>query len=143
MKQELLRGFGAPYLSGQLPPEDMPDDVVTMCAAQEMPEAVAIRLCLKYAKRRFGYRQGDVARLCGWARGNHLSHYAKGTEFMPVKHYDRFAQVTACNLLDQVQKRVAANLKLAGQESANKQEDAALHVMLAATPTFAMERRAA
>lgn len=141
MKQELLRGFGAPYLSGQLPPNDMPDDVVTLCASSAQPEAAAIRLCIKYAKRRFGYRQLDIARLCGWEKDNHLSAYAKGTLFMPVKHYDRFAQVTACALFDQVRKRVARNAELEGRDSENKREAAALDQMLADVPRS--ERRAA
>jgi len=130
MKQELLRGFGASYLTGATPPLDMPDDVVTLCIASDNPEASAIRLSIAYAKRRFGYRQLDIARLCGWERDNHLSAYAKGTLYMPVKHYDRFAQVTGCNLREQVQQRIALNLRLDGKESENKREEAALMLML-------------
>jgi hypothetical protein len=130
MKQELLRGFGAPYLTGATPPSAMPDDVVTLCVSSAQPEAAAIRLCIKFAKRRFGYRQLDIARLCGWERDNHLSSYAKGTAYMPVKHYDRFAQVTGCALLDQVQQRIALNARLDGRESENKREEAALILML-------------
>ena len=132
MKQELLRGFGASHLTGATPPTDMPDDVVTLCVASDNPEATAIRLSVLYAKRRFGYRQLDVAKLCGWKRDNHLSSYAKGAAYMPVKHYDRFAQVTGCNLLEQVQQRIALNARLDGRESENKREEAALLLMLEA-----------
>jgi hypothetical protein len=132
MKQALLRGFGASYLTGAEAPVDMPDDVVTMCVASDQPEAVAIRLSIAYAKRRFGYRQIDIARLCGWKQDNHLSSYAKGAAYMPVKHYDRFAQVTGCNLREQVQQRIALNARLDGRESENKREEAALLLMLEA-----------
>ena len=143
MKQELLRGFGAPYLTGALPPNDMPDDVVTLCVASDNPEATAIRLCIKFAKRRFGYRQLDVARLCGWTSDNHLSSYAKGAAYMPVKHYDRFAQVTGSNLLDQVQQRIALNARLDGKETENKRDEAALALMLAVDRAPENDRRAA
>jgi|SRR4249919_162001 hypothetical protein len=130
MKQELLRGFGASYLTGATAPLNMPDDVVTLCVASDSPEASAIRLCIQYAKRRFGYRQIDIARLCGWTTDSHLSSYAKGAAYMPVKHYDRFAQVTGCSLLEQVQQRIALNARLDGKESENKREEAALMLML-------------
>lgn len=130
MKQHVLRGFGASYLSGATPPADMPDDVVTYCATSENPEAAAISLCIGYAKRRFGYRQIDVAKLCGWKSDNQLSAYAHGRAEMPAKHYRRFAQVTGCNLLEQVQRRVLTGARLTGQISSNDRNRAALAAML-------------
>lgn len=131
MKQGILRGFGAAHLTGAEPPRDMSDDVVTFCMASDSPEATAIRLCIQYAKRRFGYRQFDVAKLCGWRSDNHLSSYARGTADMPAKHYRRFAQVTGCNLLEQVQRRDELTTRLTGRETVNERDRAVLARMLA------------
>lgn len=132
MKQETLRGFGSAYLAGAMPPEDMPDAVVTMCIASDKPEATAIALSINYAKRRFGYRQIDIAKLCGWGSDNHLSEYKRGHAPMPGKHDRRFAQVTGCNLLEQVQRRIDLSLGLAGPVTANERERIALALMLQA-----------
>jgi len=131
MKQGTLRGFGHAHLTGATPPTDMTDDVVTLCATSPQPEAAAIRLSIKYAKRRFGYRQIDIARMCGWKKDNHLSSYAKGAASMPEKHFRKFAQVTGCNLLEQVQQRLSLTDHLAGRDSPNKRDEAALMQMLA------------
>ena len=130
MKQGILRGFGTPYLTGALPPEDMDDDVVTLCIASDNPEASAIRLSIQYAKRRFGYRQIDIAKLCGWDTDNHLSSYHKGRADMPAKHYRRFAQVTGCNLLEQVQRRSELAVSLSGRNTPNDRERLALAMMM-------------
>lgn len=129
MRQGNLRGFGAAYLTGAMPPEDMPDEVVTLCVASESPAAAAITLSIQYAKRRFGYRQLDIAKLCGWGSDNHLSEYKHGHAPMPDKHCRRFAQVTGCNLLEQVQRRIDLSLGLSGPASANDRERIALALM--------------
>ena len=124
MKQHLLRGFGSSYLSGAMPPADMPDEVVAMCAN----EADAILHSINFAKARFGYTQKDIARLCGLSSDNHLSAYKKGSAEMPRKRYARFAQVTGCNLLSQYQRRNRQN----GRETPNDRAEAVLALMLRA-----------
>jgi hypothetical protein len=124
MKQHLLRGFGSSYLSGAMPPADMPDEVVAMCEN----EADAILHSINFAKARFGYTQRDIALLCGLSSDNHLSAYKKGREEMPRKHYVRFAQVTGCNLLAQVIRRDRQQ----GRQTANDRNDAVLAQMLRA-----------
>lgn len=124
MKQHLLRGFGAPYLSGAVPPADMPDEVIAMCSS----EADAIAWSINYAKARFGYTQRDIAHLCGWRSDNHLSAYKKGGEEMPRKRRARFAQVTGCNLLSQYLRRNRQN----GRDTANDRAEAVLALMLRA-----------
>lgn len=123
MKQHLLRGFGASYLSGAVPPVDMPDEVVAMCDGDE---AAAILHSINFAKARFGYTQLDIAKLCGWVSDNHLSAYKKGTADMPRKHHARFAQVTGCNLLMQVRKLKRQQ----GKQTANDRNEAVLAQML-------------
>lgn len=132
MQQANLRGFGSEYLTGATPPQDMPDEVVTMCVASNAPEAAAIKLAIQYAKRRFGYRQLDIAKLCGWKNDNHLSSYKHDRAALPEKHYKRFAQVTGCNLLEQVQARIELSLSLTGRNTENDRERIALAMMLRA-----------
>lgn len=132
MKQGNLSGFGTEYLSGAVPPQDMGDDVVTLCIASDNPEAFAICMAIQYAKRRFAYRQIDIAKLCGWTSDNHLSAYKKGLADMPSKHYRRFAQVTGCNLLEQVQRRSELAVSLTGRTTTNDRERLALALMLRA-----------
>lgn len=132
MKQGNLIGFGAEYLTGAVPPQDMADDVVTLCIASENPEAFAICAAILYAKRRFGYRQLDIAKMCGWDTDNHLSAYKKGRAAMPSKHYRRFAQVTGCNLLEQVQRRSELAVSLTGRTTTNDRERLAVALMLRA-----------
>jgi hypothetical protein len=127
MKQGVLRGFGAAHLTGAVPPQDMPDDVVTLCEK----ESQAISWSIGYAKARFGYRQIDIARLCGWTTDNQLSAYAHGRADMPAKHYRRFAQVTGCNLLEQWQRRHELTHRMVGRESPNDRAKAVLARMLA------------
>lgn len=128
MKQATLRGFGASYLSGAEPPVNMPDDVVTMCRN----EADAILHCIRFAQKRFGYTQLDIARLCGWSSDNHLSAYKRDPEVrMPEKHHDRFAQVTGCNLLAQYIRRQETIAELTGKVTQNSRNDAVLARMLA------------
>lgn len=127
MKQELLRGFGSGYLTGAVSPSDMPDEVVTLCKS----EADAIRYSINFAKRRFGYTQLDIAKLCGWGTDNHLSTYKKHAHVpMPDKHRRRFAQVTGCNLLEQYERRQETIRAATGAITANERERAVLALML-------------
>lgn len=128
MKQGVLQGFGAPYLTGAVPPADMPADVVTLCRN----EADAIAHCINFAKARFGYTQLDIARLCGWKSDSHLSEYAHGAADMPGKHYRRFALVTGCNLLAQFQRRAELVERVSGKETPNDRAKAVLARMLVA-----------
>ena len=64
----------------------MPDDVVTLCSS----EAEAILHSIRFAQKRFGYTQLDIAKLCGWTSDNHLSAYKRGNAVMPEKRRDRF-----------------------------------------------------
>lgn len=128
MKQANLRGFGASYLTGATPPTDMPDDVVTLCSS----EAEAILHSIRFAQKRFGYTQLDIAKLCGWSTDNHLSSYKRGNATMPDKHRDRFALVTGCNLLTQYMRRQEVLAELAGRVTPNKRNDAVLARMLEA-----------
>jgi len=137
MKQANLRGFGASYLTGAVPPIDMPDDVVTLCRS----EADAILHCINFGKARFGYTQLDIAKLCGWSSDNHLSSYKRGAAAMPAKHHDRFGHVTGCNLLTQYLRRQETIAELTGTVTANKRNEAVLARMLATAPQH--EARAA
>lgn len=128
MKQGLLRGFGASHMTGALAPVDMPDDVVAMCGDSE---AKAVLHSVNFAKARFGYTQLDIAKLMGWRSDSHLSAYKSGAAPMPEKHWRRFAQVTGCNLLEQVQTRNRARDCLAGRVSENDINKAVLARMLA------------
>lgn len=129
MKQGTLRGFGAPHLTGAVPPADMPDDVVTLCNS----EADAIKWSIAFAKRRFGYTQLDIAKLVGWKTDNHLSDYKKDPDSkMPEKHRRRFAQVTGCNLLEQYERRQETLRKATGQLTANERERDVVATMLRA-----------
>lgn len=127
MKQGTLRGFGASYMTGAMPPADMPDDVVTTC----QNEADAIRRSIHFAQRRFGYTQLDIAKLCGWASDNHLSAYKRGLAAMPEKHHARFVMVTGCALLTQYQRRQEVLAEMAGIVTPNRRDDAVLARMLA------------
>lgn len=124
MKQHSLRGFGESYLTGATPPADMPEHIVGLCKS----EADAILHSINYAKARFGYSQRDVAKLCGWRTGSHLSDYKAGREEMPRKHWQRFAQVTGCNLLRQYRQR----LRLIGHETSADRNAAIVEQMLRA-----------
>lgn len=128
MKQGLLRGFGAGHLAGAVAPFDMPDEVVTLCKT----EADAILWSINYATHRFGYTQRDIAKLCGWRGGNHLSSYARGAAAMPEKRQRRFAQVTGCNLLEQHQRRLEIIAAMAGTTTPNSVEKTVLAMMLRA-----------
>lgn len=128
MKQEVLRGFGAPHLTGAVAPVDMPDDVVTLCHS----EADAILRSINYAKARFGYTQLDIAKLCGWSSDNHLSTYKRNRHVpMPDKHRRRFAIVTGCNLLEQYERRQETIRAASGTQTHNERERAVLARMLA------------
>lgn len=128
MKQGTFQGFGAPYLACARAPIDMPDEVVTMCRGSE---AAAILHSINYAKRRFGYTQLDIAKLCGWSSDNHLSAYKKNPEVrMPDCRRDIFARVTGCNLLEQVRRRNEQQDELAGVLSPNKLNEAVVARML-------------
>jgi hypothetical protein len=128
MKQGILRGFGAPYLTGAVAPADMPDDVVTSCNS----EADAIRWSIAFARKRFGYTQLDIAKLCGWDSDNHLSSYKRHAEVrMPDHRRARFAQVTGCNLLEQYTRRQETLAAMAGAVPANKRDEIAVARMLA------------
>jgi hypothetical protein len=127
MKQEVLKGFGTPYITGAIPPIDMPDDVVTVCQS----ESDAIRYSIQFAKRRFGYTQLQIAQLCGWSSDNHLSAYKKGRAEMPPKHWRRFTQVTACNLLEQFDRRRKIAERISGRECPNQREAAVVARMMA------------
>jgi hypothetical protein len=128
MKQGVLKGFGAAYIGHAKAPVDMPDDVVTMCRGLE---AAAITHSINYAKRRFGYTQLDIAKLCGWASDNQLSAYKKNPDVrMPSHRRAVFAQVTGCNLLEQVRRRNEQQDELAGVLSPNKLNEAVVARML-------------
>jgi AraC-like DNA-binding protein len=110
-----------------MPPENMPEDVVTACES----EADAIRRSIKFAKRKFGYRQIDIAKLCGLESDNHLSAYKKARDgSMPEKHYDRFCQVTGCNLLAQYQARRDVIAGITGKQTQNDKDRALVERML-------------
>lgn len=128
MKQAVLHGFGAPYLTGAVAPIDMPDDVVTMCKS----EADAILHSINFGMTRFGYTQLEIARLCGWKTDNHLSSYKTDPECrMPEKRRQKFAQVTGCNLLEQYVRRQETLAELAGVMCRNRRNEAVLARMLA------------
>lgn len=127
MKQGILRGLGAPYLSGAEPPRDMPDEVLTRCQS----EADAIRWSIEYARKRFGYRQIDIARLCGWRSDCHLSIYKRNPNVrMPTNRRARFAQVTGCNLLDQYTRRRDMLAELSAAHCQNTRDQLAVALML-------------
>jgi hypothetical protein len=127
MKQGVLRGFGAAHLSAAVPPQDMPADVLAMCRS----EADAILHSINFAKRRFGYTQLDIARLCGWTTDNHLSEYKRNREVrMPDKHRRRFAQVTGSNLLEQYELTQQTQRRASGNETANERNEAVVARML-------------
>jgi hypothetical protein len=130
MKQGNLRGFGTEYLTGAVPPIDMPPDIVAICRN----EADAIDRSIAFAKARFGYTQLDIAKLCGWKSDNHLSAYKKGTATLTddPRRWKRFAQVTGCNLLEQYQEAKATTGRMTGQLSDNERNKAILAAMLRA-----------
>ena len=87
MNQAVFDGFGP---QGKLwrKPENMPGEVVALCKS----EADAITWSINYARKRFGYRQIDIAKLCGWESDNHLSAYKKAPDgSMPTNRWNRFA----------------------------------------------------
>jgi hypothetical protein len=130
MKQGTLRGFGTEYLTGAVPPVDMPYHIVALCR----DEADAVSQCIAFAKARFGYTQLDVAKLCGWRSDNHLSAYKRGTAALTddPRRWKRFAQVTGCNLLEQYQQSKDITGRMAGQVSDNERNKAMLAAMLRA-----------
>lgn len=126
MKQGNFEGFGP---QGKLwrKPANMPQSVVALCKT----EAHAVARSIAYAKARFGYTQLHIAKLCGWASDNHLSAYKRGTPLTDDEaRWERFAQVTGCNLLAQVRERDSAERKDAGHMTENERERAVVALML-------------
>ena len=91
-------------------------------------EAHAVRLSLDYAKRRFGYRQADIAELMGVHKAR-LSQWRRSEHPMPEKHRRFFTHATGCNLLLQHVEDVEARKKATGQWTERERDDAIVALM--------------
>lgn len=137
MKQAVFKGFGPDGKGGALwrKPADMPDEIVTLCMADKVPEAAAVAHSLRFARAKFGFSQEAIAQRCGWKSATYLSEIAQGHKSFPVDApTDRaalFVHATGCNLLEQVRQRQRVEARLRGAESANDRNRAVLARMLA------------
>jgi hypothetical protein len=106
-------------------PVRMGPDIVALC----QNEAHAIRLSLDFAKRRYGYRQQDVAELMK-IRTPRLSEWRKPENTMPAKHRKWFCHATGCALLEQHIEDVEARKRATGQLS-ERERDAVIVALMA------------
>lgn len=124
--QSFFPGFGpsAKAVAEWRTPSQMPLDIVALCT----DEAHAVRLSLDYAKRRFGYRQADIADLMGVHKAR-LSQWRRAEHPMPEKHRRFFTHATGCNLLLQHVEDVEARKKATGQWTERERDDAIVALM--------------